>query len=282
MIDLHLHTTASDGRLTPGALVARAAAAGLRTISVTDHDTVAAIDEVARLADVEGMRVVSGTEITAVHDSRDVHVLGYFFDHHDRALLAFLDEQRARRVARAREIAARLDSLAVPIDLDRLLTSVPEGGAIARPLLARLLVEAGHVASVQDAFDRFLADGRPAFVPRTGHSPEAVVGVIHAAGGLASFAHPGVTRQDPLIAPLVAHGLDAIEVYHSDHPPETRAKYGALAETLGALVTGGSDFHGESEAAGSGRERRAALGEVHLPAADFSALEACAAAGRRE
>lgn len=274
VIDLHLHTTASDGRLSPAALVARAAAAGLRTISVTDHDTVAAIDETAAIAAVSGLRVIPGIEITAVHDARDVHVLGYFFDHRDAAFLTFLEQQRSRRVARAREIGSRLAALGAPIDVEALVATARPGTSIARPLLARLLVSAGHASSVQDAFDRYLAAGQPAFVPRTGSSPAEVVAAIHAAGGLASFAHPGVTRKDEIIEPLVGQGLDAIEVYHSDHPPDVVAKYRAMAETLGVLTTGGSDFHGEAAGLGSGRERRDTLGVVSLPEAALAALEA--------
>lgn len=277
MIDLHLHTTASDGRLTPSELVALAATAGLRTISVTDHDTVAAIDETTRLAEARGMHVVPGAEITAVDGGRDVHILGYFFDRRDPALVAFLDEQRARRVVRARQIADRLADLGVPIDVEALIASARSGASIARPQIARLLVAAGHVASMQEAFDRFLAAGQPAFVPRTGCTPAEVVDAIHAAGGLASFAHPGVTKKDELIAPLVAHGLDAIEVFHSDHSADERDRYGALATMLGVLVTGGSDFHGEVVTPGTERGRRSTLGTVSLPPDRFAALEARAA-----
>jgi predicted metal-dependent phosphoesterase TrpH len=282
VIDLHLHTTASDGRLTPAELVAKAAAAGLRIISVTDHDTVAAIDEATGLAQAMGMRVVPGVEITAVNEARDVHVLGYFLDHHDATLLSFLDAQRARRRGRAREIITRLAALGLALDADELIARAASrpAAAVGRPQIARALVAAGYVASVQEAFDRFLATGRPAFVPRTGCSPTDVVDAIHAAGGLASFAHPGVTCKDELIAPLAARGLDAIEACHSDHPPGTEAHYRTLASLFGLVVTGGSDFHGESAAVGSGRERRAMLGDVHLPAEDFAALEARAARAR--
>ncbi len=275
MIDLHLHTTASDGWLTPPELVVRASAAGLKTISVTDHDTVAAIDEATRIGQEHGVRVVPGIEVTAVHDARDVHVLGYFFDHRQTDLLRLLDEQRTRRMGRAREIASRLAALGVPIDLERMMARVASrpGSSVSRPLVARALVEAGHVAGVQDAFDRFLASGRPAFVPRTGCSPADVVRWIHDAGGIASFAHPGVTAKDALIRPLVTAGLDAIEACHSDHPPDTEAHYRRMAASLGVAVSGGSDFHGAPADPGSGRGRRATLGAVRLPAGDFAALE---------
>jgi hypothetical protein len=269
LIDLHLHTTASDGRFSPAELVARAAAVGLTVMAVTDHDTVSAVDEVERLAVARGIRVVPGVEITAVHDERDVHMLAYFVDHHDEAFVGFLTRQRGLREERAREIGRRLASLNVPIDMDALLehARATPGTSIARPWLARALMAAGHVASVQEAFDRFLAAGQPAFVPRVGLSPVEVLDVAHRAGGLVSFAHPGVTKKDHLLEPLAEAGLDAVEIHHSDHLPEVRERYRGLAHTLGLATSGGSDFHGYGET-------RATLGVVHLPADEFAALEA--------
>ena len=274
MIDLHLHTTASDGRLSPAQLVARAAAAGLTTISVTDHDTVAAIAEATDVAAIAKIRVVPGIEITAVDQERDVHMLGYFFDPASATLAALLERQRALRVSRVREIAARLDVLGMPVDVETVLRSAAArpGSSVGRPQLARELTKAGYVSSVQEAFDAWLAAGRPAFVPRTGPSPATVVDAVHEAGGVASMAHPGVTGRDDLIRPLVDRGLDAIEVYHSDHSPQEEQSYQGIARQLGILVTGGSDFHGE-EPAGV-RSRRGTLGVVSLPAEAFAALEA--------
>ncbi|MSO82327.1 MAG: PHP domain-containing protein [Acidobacteria bacterium] len=299
MIDLHLHTTASDGHLSPAQLVDRVAAAGITTMSVTDHDTVAGLAEVAVEAASRGIRLVSGIEITAVAEGRDVHMLGYFFDPDSAVFLTFLEGQRALRVARVREIGARLFSLGLPVDVEALVTTAATrpGSSIGRPQLARELVRAGHVSSVQEAFERWLATGLPAFVPRTGPSPSTVVDVIHAAGGVVSFAHPAVTRRDDLIGPLAGHGLDAIEVYHSDHRPEDVQQYRGLAQRLGVLVTGGSDFHGDSltqpmagastgpsaslRAGPSSRTRRNSLGVVLLPPDDFAALESRAAEIRR-
>jgi predicted metal-dependent phosphoesterase TrpH len=275
MIDLHLHTTASDGRLSPAELVARAAAAGLTTISVTDHDTVAAIAEATEVGAAAGIRVVPGIEISAVDQERDVHMLGYLFDPASPTLTALLAQQRALRVSRAREIAARLEALGMPVDVETVLLSAAArpGSSVGRPQLARELTRAGYVASVQEAFDAWLAAGRPAFVPRTGPSPAAVVEAVHEAGGVASMAHPGVTRRDDLIRPLVDCGLDAIEVYHSDHSPQDEMSYTGIASRLSILVTGGSDFHGEEPGAGV-RSSRATLGVVSLPADAFAALEA--------
>jgi 3',5'-nucleoside bisphosphate phosphatase len=279
-----MHTTASDGRLTPVELVARAVAAGLTTISVTDHDTVAAIDEVTAVGHASGIRVIPGIEITSIEDGRDVHMLGYLFDKDSPRLAELLVSQRALRVSRVREIAARLESLNVVIDIEKILLTAASrpGSSVGRPQLARELVRAGFVESVQQAFDQLLAAGRPAFVPRTGPSPVAVIDTIHAAGGVASFAHPGVTKRDDLIAPLIDRGLDAIEVYHSDHTAEDVTVYRGMAVRLNALVSGGSDFHGDdppsSKATGGqparpGRPHRSTFGVISLPADALAALE---------
>lgn len=289
MIDLHLHTTASDGRLTPAELVVRAGQARLTTISVTDHDTVAAFADVSAAAGIANIRVVPGIEITAIDQGRDVHVLGYFVDPVSAALGTFLEGQRALRVGRVREIAIRLSTLGMPVDVEAVLQAAATrpGSSVGRPQLARALVAAGYVESVQVAFEQWLATGQPAYVPRTGPSPATVIDVIHEAGGVASFAHPGVTKKDGLIASLADRGLDAIEVYHSDHAPEDVRTYTSLAVRLGVLISGGSDFHGDpfdpfdSLRAGSpSRKRRGprtnrnVLGAVSLPAPAFEALEA--------
>jgi 3',5'-nucleoside bisphosphate phosphatase len=269
VIDLHLHTTASDGRLSPAELVQRAAHARLTTIAVTDHDTVQSVDEVTRLAAGRGMRVVPGIEITSVDDGRDVHMLAYFIDHADASLGVFLSTQRGRRMERVRETGARLAALGVPVNVEALLerARAKAGTAIGRPWLARALVRAGHADSVADAFDRWLGQGKPAYVPRLGPSPFDVVGLVHRAGGVVSFAHPGVTQRDHLLAPLAEAGLDAIEVHHSDHSPDVRERYRAVAANLGVATSGGSDFHGFGDT-------RAALGLVVLPPSEFEALEA--------
>ena len=269
-----MHTTASDGRLTPVALVDRAAAAGLTTISVTDHDTIAALADVTAAAQPKGIRVIPGIEITAIDHGRDIHMLGYFFNPASPPLSALLLSQRALRVMRVREIANTLASLGMPVDVESVLLAAAArpGSSVGRPQLARELVRAGHVASVQEAFDRWLATGRPAFVPRTGPSPADVVATLHEAGGLASLAHPGVTRRDELIRPMVDHGLDALEVYHSDHTAADVSQYQGLATRLGVLITGGSDFHGDDSQKPE-RIHRSVFGAVTLPPEALAALE---------
>lgn len=276
-----MHTTASDGRCSPSDLVARVHAAGVRVFSVTDHDTLAALTDAGEAASALGLTLVPGIEVTAVWDARDVHVLGYWIDPDDAGLAAFLEAQRARRVERVRAIGLALARAGAPVDLEPLLASARQrpGASVGRPGVARLLVAAGHAVSVQDAFDRLLGAGCPAFVPRTGVSPEDAVQVIHQAGGLASLAHPGVTRRDDRIAVWADAGLDAIEAYHSDHSDEEQAHYLQRGRDLGLAVSGGSDFHGDDQVAQ--RARRRTLGGVSLPADAWEALHARAARANR-
>ena len=247
MIDLHLHTTASDGRLTPTELVAHAAASGIRILAVTDHDTTDGFDEGAAEASRRGLLLIPGIEITAVDRGRDVHMLGYFFDRRDGGLVQFLTAQRATRIARIVEIANRLGALGMPVDVQPLLEEAQHQSSksIGRPKLARAMIDAGYVATTREAFDRWLGQGCPAFIERAGASPEEVIGIVHRAGGLVSLAHPGRTRIDQRIAALRDAGLDAIEVYHSDHDAGMVATYLELARQLDVMITGGSDFHGD-------------------------------------
>jgi 3',5'-nucleoside bisphosphate phosphatase len=269
LIDLHLHTTASDGTLSPAGLLARAADAGLAVVSVTDHDTLAGLPEAREAAARHGIRLVNGVEITAVEERRDVHMLGYFIDPADDGLAAFLERQRVDRIRRVREIADRLRSLGCRIDVDGVLASASAhpGRSIGRPQIAAALVSAGHARDRNDAFDRFIGANSPAFVPRHGPTPDEVIAIVGRAGGIVSLAHPGLTKVDGIIPRLVAAGLTALEARHSDHDAATEQRYRELAAALGIAASGGSDFHGDSG------HRAAALGAVTLSAGDFAALE---------
>lgn len=273
MIDLHLHTTASDGRSTPSELAAEAAAAGCVTIGVTDHDTVAGLAEAATAAAAAHLTFVPGIEVTAVTGSRDIHILGYFIDPADAALASFLQIQRERRRERVAAIGDRLRQAGTPIDVERIL-DVPAdtGRSIGRPAVAQALVAAGHASDISDAFTRFLVAGRPGFMPRIGPGPREVISHLHAARGIASVAHPGKMRRDDLVEAMIDEGLDAIEVYHSDHTIADVVRYQTMADAHGLLVTGGSDYHGP----GSGRS--GGLGFVGLPPAAFARLAERAAA----
>lgn len=268
MIDLHMHTTASDGRSAPAALVAEAVAHRIAVMAVTDHDTVAGLAAARAAAQEAGVTCHVGIEITSVDEGRDVHVLGYGFDPDHAELTTFLAAQRADRRRRLLAIGDRLAQLGVPIDLSEALADGArvEGRSLGRPVAAAALVAAGHAQDIRDAFDRYLGAGQPAFIERIGPSPADVVALIRRAGGVASLAHPGKSERDHLIPALAEAGLDAIEVYHPDHERADVARYRKMARTLGVLTTGGSDYHGE------GTPREPAFGRVHLPAADYARL----------
>lgn len=267
MIDLHMHTTASDGTHSAEDLVERVARAGITTFSVTDHDTMASVTAATMAASTRGLTCVPGIEITAVHDGHDVHVLGYFLDAASGALDALLARIRALRLERAADIAQRLAAAGVPIDADRLIADAgTTGRSIARPQLARALVGAGHVASVSEAFDRYLSEGCCAYVPHRGPEPADVIGVVDEAGGITSLAHPGLLNQDTLVPELVDAGLTAIEAYHSSHDPATVARYVSMARAHDLAVSGGSDFHGD------GTRRSEFFGVVSLPREEFDRL----------
>jgi predicted metal-dependent phosphoesterase TrpH len=275
VIDLHLHTTASDGKLRPSALVALAARANLRIISVTDHDTVAGLAEARAAAVGHGLRLVNGIEVTAVEQGRDVHVLGYFIDPDNEELARFLEAQRADRVERTREIGARLNGLGYEIDVEAIIATSAElaGRSVGRPLIADALVAKGLALDRRDAFDRLLGNDGPAFVPRCGSPVGRVAAIIAAAGGIASLAHPILLRDDAVIPAYAASGLSALEVRHREQDEAAEARYRELARSLNLAVSGGSDFHGEP---------LTDLGTFTLASDDFHALEARAGASHQE
>jgi len=268
MIDLHTHTTASDGRCSPSELVTRAAAAGVTVLSVTDHDTVDGCAAAAEACAAAGMTFVPGIEITAVRDEVDVHVLGYFLDPAANGLRVFLTEQRQRRLDRVGRIVALLATLDLRLDADAIMRPAIEqpGKSIGRPAVARALVSAGYVKTSNDAFALWLSRGRPGFVPREGPSPDNVIEQIHDAGGIASLAHPALLRRDDWIAGFAASGLDAIEAYHTNHDEAAIGRYRSIAHRLGIAVSGGSDYHAD-ESHGSGHP-----GSVSLPEEGFRQL----------
>lgn len=276
MIDLHMHTTCSDGRCTPEDLVLRARNAGIRTMSVTDHDTMGGVDPATQAAEQWGITVVPGIEITSVHRGKDVHVLAYFLSQSTPGLQKMLASQRRQRVERAMEIADRLAKLGAPIDVNALVAtaSAPGGKALARPQIAQALIAAGHVTTVAEAFEKYLSEDSPAYVPHRGAAPAEVVALVVAGGGIASLAHPGYRPQDEIIPGLLDAGLQAIEVFHSCHDAAAEAHYLALAKHHNLLSTGGSDYHGE------GTRRSEFFGVTNLPQKYFDELSARAAACR--
>jgi predicted metal-dependent phosphoesterase TrpH len=268
LIDLHTHTTASDGRCTPDELVARAVAAGVDVLSVTDHDTIAGCAPAAAACRAAGIEFVAGIEATAVRDGIDVHTLGYFVDVESQELGAFLADQRRTRIERVREMIDRLTAFGIVLDAAAILQPAldDQSRTAGRPWIARALVAAGHVATTQEAFGLWLGRGRPAFVPRIGVAPEQVIERIHEAHGIASIAHPGLLRRDEWLPRLAEAGLDAIEAYHTDHDAYTTARYVDLADRLAVAVSGGSDYHADRSHGGT------SIGSVSLPREAYDRL----------
>jgi hypothetical protein len=255
--ELHAHTTCSDGLLTPSALVEYALARGLRALAVTDHDTVRGHAEAAQRGRELGVEVIPGIEATCDLAGEEVHILGFFVESSSKALAEAFARLRARRIARMHEMAAKLRALGVAVDAAEVMSR--EGASFGRPHLARALVQAGHVASVDEAFQRYLAEGRPAFAPKALLPSADAIAAIRAARGVAVIAHPGRYRVPPDLARLVEMGLGGVETYYPTHTGEQVARYEAEARRLGIVATGGADYHGDPG-------RRPDLGGQPMPA----------------
>lgn len=271
--DLHFHSTFSDGVETPEALVERAVAAGLSVAALTDHDAVHGVAAFEAAAAGTGLVACGGAELSVDEDGEDIHLLGLFLDPEEPVLVSRLAHFREVRDRRGEAMALKLASLGVELDLARLRESVGDG-AFGRPHVARALVAKGVVASVEEAFERFLGEGAPAFVPKAKWGMAEAIGTVRRAGGLAVLAHPVWYRDVPgLLRRGRALGLDGVEVFHPDNDGREDELLGAAGE-LGLLVTAGSDFH----TADGGRQ----LGERRLEKARWESLAAAAAARRRE
>ena len=274
LYDLHLHTTASDGKLAPRELVRAAKSSGLRAFAVTDHDTVAGIAEAMEEARTLQIELVPGVEVSANFGAASVHVLGLFVDPRDPSLLRFFTEAGERRIERVHEMARKLGRLGIRIDA-RAVFARSTHGTVGRPHVAEELVAQGVVSTLTEAFEKFLAQGRPAYVGYEKVTLRDAVDLIRGAGGVASLAHPVCLEDDSLIPPMVEDRLQALEVFHRDHTPEKASEYVRLAGRLGLLQTGGSDFH-HSE---NGEPPR--LGCRELTEEAFEKLRACAPSAAR-
>jgi hypothetical protein len=250
-VDLHLHTTASDGEFSPPGVIERARAVGLEAVAITDHDTTAGILE-AQAAAGKLLLVIPGIELSAEDDKLDVHMLGYFLNWQTGDFQARLAGFRDDRLKRGQRIVEKLASLGLPVAWERVL-ALADGGAVGRPHIARAMVEAGFVATLGEAFDRYLHTGGPAYVSRERLTPEAAVALIHQAGGAAVLAHPAVLPDyAAMVERLIPAGLDGVEVAHPLNSEVVRDNLRGLAARYGLVMTGGSDFHGsESEPLGS-------------------------------
>lgn len=256
-IDLHTHTTASDGLLSPEQLVEKARQAGVQVLAVCDHDSTEGVDAAAATGKRSGVEVIPAVEINTDVDQGEVHVLGYFLDHRQGWLQEFLRKLRDGRVNRARQMVEKLNALGIKIDFARVRELAR--GAIGRPHVAWAIVEAGAAKSVDEAFTRYIGRNGPAYVERLKVLPEEAVQVILRAGGIPVLAHPGWGFHEPLIPQLVAAGLEGLEAYYPDHTPAMQAHFLSLANQHNLLVTGGTDYHGE------GFATKAAIGSQYVP-----------------
>jgi len=265
-LDLHLHTSHSDGSFTPTGVLELAREAGVTTLAITDHDITTGIPEATLAGQQLGIEVIPGIEISSTFGDSELHMLGYFLDWQDARLNERLSTLRESRHRRNPQIIARLQSLGIDITYDE-VRALAGTDSVGRPHIARVLMEKQVVASAKEAFDRFFANGKPAYVPRNLPSPAEAIHWIKAANGLAVLAHPTWIKTTEgtltdLVRQLKADGLNGVEVHYSTHTARQTREYLSLAKQLGLLVTGGSDFHGITKPdieVGIGR------GTLHVP-----------------
>jgi 3',5'-nucleoside bisphosphate phosphatase len=263
-VDLHLHTTASDGAFSPKQIVQMALEAGLRAIAITDHDTMNGVDEAVTVAAGTGLTVIPGVEMSSDLPRGEAHILGYFLDAHNPELVALLATLRKARWERAQKMVEKLGALGLPVSWER-VAAIANGGAVGRPHVARALIEAGHVSSIQDAFALYIGREAPAYVDRYRLTPEEATQAVIRWGGLPVLAHPSFVEGLAALLPrLVKAGLAGMETYYTGYSAESTAGLLRLARANRLVGTGGSDFHGRNVVAG------AVLGAVAVP---YSVLE---------
>ena len=244
-VDLHLHSTASDGHLAPEAVVQRAAAAGLSAMALTDHDTIAGVPAAVQAGERLGVRVIGGCEFSVGAPWGEMHLLGYFLPGESEELDDFLVRCRADRIRRAQEMVRLLQDMGVTIGFDDVLAAAA-GGALGRPHVARAIVRSGAATDIHQAFDHYLGRGRPAYVDKVLPSLREVADLVHSVGGVVSAAHLKDRATRAVLDRFREDGLDAVEVRHPSHSPDQRARLTGLANALRLGRSGGSDWHGDA------------------------------------
>ena len=267
-VDLHCHSTASDGEYPPADVARRAQAAGLAAIALTDHDTTGGVPEATRAGEALGLRVVSGCEFSVKAPWGELHLLGYFLPPGHARLEEFLAGTRAARHRRAEQIVGHLRRLGVLIELADIVR-VADGGAVGRPHVARVLVQRGVSVDMNDAFARYLGRGRPAYVEKPLPTLQQVTELVHAVGGVAVAAHLGDHGTEGQIRQFQEQGLDGLEVRHPSHSPGIERRLTGIAQRLGLAISGGSDWHGDMEVGDS----HAPLGGMEVPLEWLEKLE---------
>ena len=272
-IDLHLHTTASDGAFAPADLVRMAHEAGLDCIAITDHDSTDGVAAAQGAGQECGVRVIAGIEFNTMWVGQSVHILGYFVDTEHPELQAVIARQRDGRLYRAQRIVEKLAALNMPLDWEDILQRA-DGGAVGRPHIAKAMIAQGYVVNSNEAFDKFLGHGMPAYVDQPKLAPAEAVALLHRAGAAAGLAHPynveGADQVDldTLVPELAEAGLDAIETYYTGYTADQQAEILGIAKRLDLIPTGGSDFHG------GGILSQAELGAINVPPESLARLEA--------
>lgn len=241
-VDLHTHSTASDGTISPEGAIEAAARCGLAALALTDHDTIDGVPAARVAGERLGIRVIAGVELSAFQEDNEIHLLALHLTHLE-ALEVRLSELRANRHTRARKIVEKLNALGIPLTLDEVLQQ-SNGGAVGRPHVARALIARGVVHEFRDAFTRYLGNAGSAFVARERLSIEGAIAIAHEAGALAIWAHPGDGGRRERLEPLVAAGLDGLEIKHPSHSSEDVKRLQALADFFNLVPSGGSDWHG--------------------------------------
>ena len=255
--DLHLHTYFSDGTFSPEELVGHGRRLGFAALALTDHDSVEGCARMAAACEAAGIDFVPGIELTAEYNDIEIHLLGYYVDIEDKNFLSNIARFQTVRQNRIHEMVARLNQLNVPLQVESVF-ALANCKSPGRPHVARALVKAGLVGSLDEAFERFLKKNRPAWVPKAKMSALEAIELIHQAGGLAVMAHPGLNRTDDVIPVLVEEGLDGIECFHTKHSTVLSERYLEVADKFQLLITGGSDCHGFSKG-------KPLIGTVKLP-----------------
>jgi predicted metal-dependent phosphoesterase TrpH len=253
-VDLHAHTTASDGLLSPAELVAHATRIDLQAIAVTDHDTTAGVGEALAAARGTALEVVPGVEISTSHAGVEIHLLGYFVEPDSPELTRQLAQRREDREERAREMVERLRALGLRVDYEDVLREAGNG-SVGRPHVAGALVARGQVRDRQEAFDRYIGDGRPAAVPKPVFPLADAIVLLTEMGAVSVLAHPGLLRRPELLQELPRLGLAGVEVFYPKHHPDQVRELLSFAETHGLVPTGGSDFHAPGQPAPLGSQR---------------------------
>ena len=258
--DLHLHSTVSDGRLTPAALVRLAAEKGLSVIAITDHDSVGGIDEAIVAAQpFPALKVIPGVELNTDIANGEVHILGYFIDHQSQELKQTLYSLRQSRSQRARQMIAKLDKLGIHVDWER-VKQIAGDGSIGRPHIALAMQEQGYISHLQEAFNKYIGRRGPAYVERKRLTPVAAVQLVVRGGGLPVLAHPAsLEHLDELLEQLKRAGLVGLEAYYNGYSQPTIDWLVRIADKYGLIITGGSDFHG------LGDDNEAPIGGVDVP-----------------